>query len=71
MVFLTSKRLIFAIEYRSETSLFDSVLFGGSGALSYLTFGPKIQTVVIVNFDAQSHLVQAVMICSADIANSC
>ncbi|KII85114.1 hypothetical protein PLICRDRAFT_45235 [Plicaturopsis crispa FD-325 SS-3] len=40
--------------------LFLMVLFGGSGALAYLTFGSAIQTVVIVNLDASSKLVQTV-----------
>jgi proton-coupled amino acid transporter len=69
MVFLTSKSSMLATEYRTETFLLDSVLFGGSGALSYLTFGSEIKTVVIVNFDSESRLVQAVMACSAYIAN--
>lgn len=37
-----------------------AVLFGGAGALAYLTFGDQIQTVVIVNFDSRSKMVQAV-----------
>jgi len=40
--------------------LFLMVLFGGAGILSYLTFGSKVQTVVIVNLDSESKLVQAV-----------
>jgi len=40
--------------------IFVTVLFGGAGALAYATFGSKIQTVVIVNLDAESKLVQAV-----------
>ncbi|TDL25518.1 hypothetical protein BD410DRAFT_764991 [Rickenella mellea] len=40
--------------------LFLTVLFGGSGALAYATFGRDIQTVVIVNLDGGSKLVQAV-----------
>ena len=36
------------------------VLFGGAGALAYLTFGDQIQTVVIVNLDSRSKMVQAV-----------
>jgi len=35
-------------------------LFGGAGALSYLTFGSDISTVVIVNLDTSSRLTQAV-----------
>lgn len=36
------------------------VLFGGAGALAYLTFGPNVQTVVLVNLDAENKFVQAV-----------
>ncbi|KAF8623681.1 hypothetical protein AX17_007379 [Amanita inopinata Kibby_2008] len=36
------------------------VLFGGAGALAYLTFGKDIQTVVLVNLDGQSRMVQSV-----------
>ncbi|KAJ6545038.1 vacuolar amino acid transporter 4 [Mycena vulgaris] len=39
---------------------FPSVLFGGAGALAYLTFGSEIQTVVLVNLDAESKMVQSV-----------
>jgi len=35
-------------------------LFGGAGALAYLTFGSEIQTVVLVNLDTKSQMVQAV-----------
>lgn len=37
-----------------------AVLFGGAGVMSYLTFGANVQTVVIVNFDLESKMVQAV-----------
>ncbi|TEB25220.1 hypothetical protein FA13DRAFT_1777545 [Coprinellus micaceus] len=36
------------------------VLFGGAGALAYLTFGSDIQTVVLVNLDSRSKMVQSV-----------
>jgi hypothetical protein len=36
------------------------VLFGGAGALSYLTFGKDVQSVVITNLDTNSRMVQAV-----------
>jgi proton-coupled amino acid transporter len=39
---------------------FFQVLFGGAGALSYLAFGPDINTVVLVNLDSSSRLTQAV-----------
>ncbi|KAG1726718.1 amino acid transporter [Suillus paluster] len=35
-------------------------LFGGAGALSYLTFGSDVQTVVLVNLDQKSKLTQSV-----------
>jgi len=40
--------------------LFLIVLFGGAGVLSYLTFGDKIQTVVLVNLDSESKVLQVV-----------
>ncbi|KAK0236175.1 vacuolar amino acid transporter 4 [Armillaria nabsnona] len=36
------------------------VLFGGAGVLAYLTFGSDIKTVVLVNLDTSSPMVQAV-----------
>jgi hypothetical protein len=36
------------------------VLFGGAGVLAYLTFGSEIQTVVLVNLNLESKMVQAV-----------
>lgn len=39
-----------------------TVLFAGAGALAYAAFGSEIQTVVIVNLDAESKFVQAVSI---------
>ncbi|KAF7374408.1 Aa-trans domain-containing protein [Mycena sanguinolenta] len=36
------------------------VLFGGAGVLAYLTFGSEIQTVVLVNLDAENKMVQSV-----------
>jgi len=44
----------------SAVMIFLIFLFGGAGVLAYLTFGDKIQTVVIVNFDSRSKMVQAV-----------
>jgi proton-coupled amino acid transporter len=38
------------------------MLFGGAGMLDYLTFGDKVQTVVLVNLDGESKMVQAVRI---------
>lgn len=36
------------------------VLFGGAGALSYLTFGSSVNTVVLVNLDQTSKFTQSV-----------
>jgi len=36
------------------------LLFGGAGILAYLTFGSDIQTVVLVNLDSHSKMVQSV-----------
>lgn len=43
------------------------LVFGGAGILSYLAFGSDIQTVVIVNLDAESKLTQAVRFQSLQI----
>ncbi|KAJ3497951.1 hypothetical protein NLJ89_g10281 [Agrocybe chaxingu] len=40
--------------------IFLLLLFGGSGILAYLTFGSQIQTVVLVNLDSTSKMVQSV-----------
>ncbi|KAJ3503456.1 hypothetical protein NMY22_g18245 [Coprinellus aureogranulatus] len=40
--------------------IFLVILFGGAGALAYLTFGSDIQTVVLVNLDSHSKMVQSV-----------
>ncbi|KAF8649353.1 hypothetical protein AX16_005862 [Volvariella volvacea WC 439] len=40
--------------------MFLVVLFGGAGILAYLTFGSDIQTVVLVNLDTSSRMVQSV-----------
>ncbi|KIY45508.1 hypothetical protein FISHEDRAFT_76685 [Fistulina hepatica ATCC 64428] len=39
---------------------FLTFLFGGAGALAYLTFGDKIQTVILINLNLQSKMVQTV-----------
>ncbi|TFK28153.1 vacuolar amino acid transporter 4 [Coprinopsis marcescibilis] len=44
----------------SAVMAFLVVLFGGSGILAYLTFGSEIQTVVLVNLDLKSRMVQTV-----------
>lgn len=43
----------------TSVMIFLTFLFGGAGALAYAAFGSEIQTVVIVNLDAESKLVQA------------
>ena len=37
-----------------------SVLFGGAGMLAYLAFGSEVQTVIFVNLDPKSKMVQSV-----------
>jgi len=44
----------------SGVMVFLLILFGGAGALSYLTFGSDINTVVLKNLDSSSRLTQAV-----------
>ncbi|KAG5637485.1 hypothetical protein H0H81_004408 [Sphagnurus paluster] len=39
--------------------IFLTVLFGGAGALAYLTFGSEVEAVVLVNLDSDSKMVQA------------
>jgi len=47
--------------HSNQTSLFiPTVLFGGAGALSYLTFGAEVKAVVLVNLDQTSKLTQSV-----------
>ena len=41
-------------------SLFVQVLFGGAGALAYLTFGSDVKAVVLVNLDQTNKFTQAV-----------
>jgi solute carrier family 36 (proton-coupled amino acid transporter) len=62
---LSGVMIFLLCEFLSEFNVKDSqilskVLFGGAGALSYLTFGPDINTVVLVNLDSSSRLTQAV-----------
>ncbi|PPQ89338.1 hypothetical protein CVT25_003175 [Psilocybe cyanescens] len=38
------------------------LLFGGAGTLAYLAFGSDIQTVVLVNLDSRSQMVQSVQL---------
>ncbi|KAF8176674.1 transmembrane amino acid transporter protein-domain-containing protein [Mycena galopus ATCC 62051] len=38
------------------------VLLGAAGALAYLTFGADVQTVVLLNFDVESKMVQTVQL---------
>jgi hypothetical protein len=50
------------------------VLFGGAGALSYLTFGKDVQSLVITNLDTNNKMVQAVRphsLCSHPILQLC
>jgi proton-coupled amino acid transporter len=41
-------------------SLLTQVLFGGAGALAYLTFGSDVKSVVLVNLDQTNKFTQAV-----------
>lgn len=41
-------------------SFFVQVLFGGAGALAYLTFGSDVKAVVLVNLDQTNKFTQAV-----------
>lgn len=41
-------------------SLLNQVLFGGAGALAYLTFGSNVKAVVLVNLDQTNKFTQAV-----------
>jgi proton-coupled amino acid transporter len=59
MIFITGRVSNFSVLQVTKLTPF-LVLFGGAGALGYLTFGSKIQAVVLLNFDPQSKLVQAV-----------
>ncbi|KAF8071748.1 transmembrane amino acid transporter protein-domain-containing protein [Lyophyllum atratum] len=40
--------------------IFLTILFGGAGALGYLTFGSDVETVVLVNLNSESSMVQTV-----------
>jgi len=44
----------------TSVMIFLAFLFGGAGALAYLTFGSDIKTVVLVNLDTSSKMVQSV-----------
>lgn len=44
----------------SFVMLFISLLFAGAGAMGYMAYGSKIQTVVIVNLPQDDKFVQAV-----------
>jgi solute carrier family 36 (proton-coupled amino acid transporter) len=52
-------RLIYVFRL-TESPYMLSVLFGGAGALAYLTFGSDIQTTVIINLNLDSKAVQTV-----------
>jgi proton-coupled amino acid transporter len=59
MIFLLGNYL-FLLLFECIDENFFVVLFGGSGILAYLTFGSDIQTVVLVNLDTSSKMVQSV-----------
>ena len=58
MAFLLGTCFCFA--FVTHFSFLRVVLFGGAGILAYLTFGSEIQTVVLVNLDSSSKMVQSV-----------
>lgn len=58
MIFLLGKFAQILLKITPER--FSQVLFGGAGALAYLTFGSDINTVVIKNLDSSSRFTQAV-----------
>jgi proton-coupled amino acid transporter len=43
-----------------RSSFLATVLFGGAGALAYLTFGSDVKSVVLVNLDQTSKFTQSV-----------
>lgn len=59
MAFLLGPCVIITFSTHANIPL---VLFGGSGILAYFTFGSQIQTVVLVNLDTSSKMVQSVCI---------
>ena len=71
MIFLTSEHTSFYQYTVTNPCLLVTVLFGGAGALSYLTFGSKINTVVLVNFDSESKMVQTVRFVTYLFASAC
>lgn len=44
----------------SGVMLFVSLLFAGAGAMGYMAYGSKVQTVVLVNLPQENKFVQAV-----------
>jgi amino acid permease len=44
----------------SGVMLFVSLLFAGAGAMGYMAYGSKVQTVVLVNLPQDNKFVQAV-----------
>lgn len=60
MIFLTGNHTILPPSLPKLIGGYPLVLFGGAGALAYMTFGSNIQTVVLVNLDSSSSMVQAV-----------
>lgn len=57
MVFLTCTNPFLRIRVSADQLL---VLFGGAGALAYLTFGSEVQTTILVNLDTKNRMVQSV-----------
>jgi solute carrier family 36 (proton-coupled amino acid transporter) len=62
VMFFLLGEFIPALNLKIAADAFCQVLFGGAGALSYLTFGPEINTVVLKNLDSSSPLTLAVQL---------
>lgn len=71
MIFLTGTHTEFLCDlwYWCDIQGYLLVLFGGAGALGYLTFGSDIKTVVLVNLDTKSKMVQSVSTWSSQLIN--
>lgn len=54
----------------SGVMLFVSLLFAGAGAMGYMAYGSKVQTVVLVNLPQDNKFVQAVQfLCTFSLAS--
>ena len=60
MISLLCEHLFNVLLYVHASLCILTVLFGGGGALSYLTFGSDVKSVVLVNLDQSSKMTQSV-----------